>query len=346
MRGDLLSGGIPKRLVARDGRWALEVVRQVAVERNVYRPHTQRLEGPDVILGYLRRTAQFSALAHGAADLLSDPVHESRSYEVVNGEWVQSVLAPSYIDELKRQHRASAQRSQHVQLLEVRSECVRLRHANAKLTSRVDELDDQMKQLAALVEELKTRQPVVIQAPVAAPVVEKPVEQVAAAPEEVADPEAAELPKLRLPRSQDFIRCIEQLIGSDVTARESPAQLDVSGSGKFYMSQLIDDNDRLVGAIVMDLQSTVFLGGTLLMVPEAELNSQVRSRTPSEDSVAASSEVCNALSGSLNNVPDNAHIRTKYLEAFNPADFPWVKKPRVQMTLEDSFGGQVLIACR
>lgn len=347
MRGDLLSGGIPKRLVARDGRWALEIVRQVAVERNVYRPHTQRLEGPDVILGYLRRTAQFSALAHGAADLLSDPAHESRSYEVVNGEWVQSVLAPSYIDELKRQHRAAAQRSQHVQLLEVRSECVRLRHANVKLTSRVDELDAQLKRLAAVVEELKLREPVVIQAPVAAPVLEKPVEQVVAAQDEqVADPEAAELPKLRLPRAQDFIRCIEQLIGSDVTARESPAPLDVTGSGKFYMSQLIDDTDRLIGAIVMDLQSTVFLGGTLLMVPEGELNSQVRSRTPSEDSVAASSEVCNALSGSLNNVPDNAHIRTKYLEAFNVADFPWLKKPRVQMTLEDSFGGQVLIACR
>lgn len=345
MRGDLLSGGIPKRLVVRDGRWALEIVRQVAVERNVYRPHTQRLEGPDVILGYLRRTAQFSTLAHGAADLLSDSVPESRSYEVVNGEWVQSVLAPSYIDELKRQHRVAAKRSQHVQLLELRAECVRLRHANAQLLSRVDELEGQLQQLVAVVEELKTRQPVVIQAPAAAPVVEKPVEQVAAV-EEVVDHEAAELPKLRLPRAQDFIRCIEQLIGSDVTARESASQLDLASGGKCYISQLIDDSNRLIGAIVMDLQSTVFLGGTLLMVPEAELNSQVRSRAPSEDSVAASSEVCNALSGSLNNVPDNAHVRTKYLEVLDAADYPWLRKPRVQMTLEDSFGGQVLVACR
>lgn len=346
MRGDLLSGGIPKRLLAKDGKWSLEIVRQVAVERNVYRPHTQRLEGADVILGYLRRTAQFSALAHGAAELLGDPILESRSYEVVNGEWVMSVLAPSYIDELKRQHRASAQRSQHVQLLEVRAECVRLRHANAKLTSRMDDLDAQLKALAALVEELKTREPVVIQAPAAAPVVEKQLQPVAQVQEESVDPEAAELPKLRLPRAQDFIRCIEQLIGSDVTARESASPLDVTAGGKFYVSQLVDDNDRLVGGIIMDLQATVFLGGTLLMVPEAELNSQVRSRTPSEDSVAASSEVCNALSGSLNNVPDNAHIRTKYLEVLNLAELPWLKKPRVQMTLEDSFGGQVLVVCR
>lgn len=346
MRGDLLSGGIPKRLLAKDGKWSLEIVRQVAVERNVYRPHTQRLEGADVILGYLRRTAQFSALAHGAAELLGDPILESRSYEVVNGEWVMSVLAPSYIDELKRQHRVAAQRSQHVQLLEVRAECVRLRHANAKLTSRMDDFDAQLKALAALVEELKAREPVVIQAPAAAPVIEKQLQPVAQVQEETTDPEAAELPKLRLPRAQEFIRCIEQLIGSDVTARESASPLDVTAGGKFFVSQLVDDNDRLVGGIIMDLQATVFLGGTLLMVPEAELNSQVRSRTPSEDSVAASSEVCNALSGSLNNVPDNAHIRTKYLEVLNLADLPWLRKPRVQMTLEDSFGGQVLVVCR
>lgn len=345
MRGDLLSGGIPKRLLARDGRWSLEVVRQVAVERNVYRPHTQRLEGSDVILGYLRRTAQFAALAHGAAELLGNSTPDSRSYEVVNGEWVQSVLAPSYIDELKRQHRAAAQRSQHVQLLEVRAECVRLRHANAHLTTRVDELQEQFKQLAALVEELKAREPVVIQAP--PPVIEAPLpEPVLPSPQEPVDAEAAELPKLRLPRAQDFIRCIEQLIGSEVTAKEVHTEFDVASGEKMYISPLIDDSERLVGAIVMDLRSTVFLGGTLLMVPEGELNTQVRTRAPSEDSVAASSEVCNALSGSLNNVPDNAHIRTKYLETLNPADYPWLRKPRVHMLLEDSLGGQVFIACR
>lgn len=344
MRGDLLSGGIPKRLLARDGRWALEVVRQVAVERNVYRPHTQRLEGAEVILGYLRRTAQFAGLAHGAAELLTNSAEGSRSYEVVNGEWVQSVLAPSYIDELKRQHRAAAQRSQHVQLLEVRAECVRLRHSNTKLQGRVDGLEAQLTALSALVEELKAREPVIIQA--APQVLDKPVEPTVQAVDEVVDPEASELPRLRLPRAQEFVRCIEQLIGSEVTAKEVQAPLDITDGDRLYVSQLIDDSERIVGAIVMDLQATVFLGGTLLMVPEPELNTQVRTRSPSEDSIAASSEVCNALSGSLNNVPDNVHIRTKYLELLNHAEFAWLKKPRTQMTLEDSFGGSIMVACR
>src|SRR5690606_454755 len=139
MRGDLLSGGVPKKSNCQNGNWTLEVVRQVAVERNVYRPHVQRLEGTDAILGYLKRSAQFQALADAASGLLAQK-GESRSYDVVNGEWVQSVLAPSYIDELKRQHRVAAQSSQRVRLLEVRAECVRLRHVNAQLLTRVEQL--------------------------------------------------------------------------------------------------------------------------------------------------------------------------------------------------------------
>jgi hypothetical protein len=344
MRGDLLSGGIPKKLVCQEGKWSLEVVRQVAVERNVYRPHTQRLEGNDVILGYLKRSSQFAALAHGAVELLAEGAKERRSYEVVNGEWIQSMLAPSYVDELKRQHRAAAHRSQHIQLLEARAECVRLRHSNAKLLSRMAALEERLSTLVGVVEELKAREPVVVQAaPVAAlsePVVAPPP------PEEDLDPEAAALAKLKLPKALDLVRCIEQLIGANVSAKAVPNDLKVDSGEKLYISALIDDEDRVLGAIVMDIMGAVFMGGTLLMVPEAELNSQVRSRTPSEDSMAASSEVCNALSGSINNVPDNAHVRTKYLEQLKVQDYPWLKKPREQMTLEDTFGGHILVAYR
>lgn len=344
MRGDLLSGGIPRKLVCQDGKWTLEIVRQVAVERNVYRPHTQKLEGDDVILSYLKRSAQFATLAHGAVELLSEGTRERRSYEVVNGEWVQSVLAPSYVEELKRQHRVAAQRAQHVQLLEVRAECVRLRHSNAKLLSRMAALEERLSALAGEVEELKAREPVVIQAPAPAEVVEAVAPP--PPPEEILDPEAASLAKLKLPKPLELVRCIEQLIGGNVSARAVSSQLDVTSNQTFYVSALIDDEDRVLGAIVMDIMGAVFLGGTLLMVPEAELHAQVRSKSPSEDSMAASSEVCNALSGSINNVADNAHVRTKYLEPLKLEDYPWLKKPREQMMLEDTFGGHVVIAYR
>jgi hypothetical protein len=345
MRGDLLSGGIPKRLLVQDGKWALEVVRQVAVERNVYRPHTQRIEGSDVILNYLRRAPQFSALAQGACELLNHPGVDSRSYEVVNGEWVQSMLAPSYIDELKRQHRAAARRSQHVQLLEIRAECVRLRHANTHLSAQLSELQAQVKQLTSTVEELKLRQPVVLQtvSPVEENQAPEPQAPVSAS---VAEEAAEELPQLRMAKSFDFIRCIEQLIGSGVTAQEVEGSFNADGVDKMYIAQLVDDHERLIGGIIMDLRATVFLGGTLLMVPEEELDTQVRNQAPSEDSMAASSEVCNALAASLNNVPENAQVRTKYLEVFHASEHTWVRRARVQMHLEDSFGGHVYVVCR
>lgn len=346
MRGDLLSGGLPKKLVCRDGRWSLEVVRQVAIERNVYRPHIQRLEGAEVILGYLRRSTQFQALAEKASGLLAQGETDVRSYEAVNGEWVQSALAPSYIEQLKLQHKAAAQKTHRVQLLEVRAECLRLRHANVRLEAKVDELERRLQELAGLVERLETREPLAVPAPAA-----QGSEALPGAPhqeqEEFAPTvsDAAQARRLLLPKASELVRCIEQLVGSQTTAHESQERLESAIGEKLYVSLLMDDDERFVGAIVMDIVATVYLGGTLLMLPEAELAKQVSMGQPSEDSVAASSEVCNALSGSVNNVADNVPVRTQYLEPLKIADLPWLKKPRVQMTLQDSFGGRIFIAC-
>lgn len=347
MRGDLLSGGLPKKLLCQDGNWTLEVVRQVAVERNVYRPHVQKLQGRDAILGYLRRSTQFRPLADAATGLLAQGEAESRSYEVVNGEWTPSVLAPSYIDELKRQHQAAAHKTHGVRLLEVRTECLRLRHANARLSKRVEELERRLDNLDAVVEALRTRQPQVVPPP--APATLSQPEEHAAEPAQAPIQEAAahvELPKLRLPKVSELTRCIEQLIGSETTAHETQDMLDVGSGEKLFASLLLSEDDHVIGAIVMDVVATVFLGGTLLMVPENDLAGQISTGKPSEDSIAASSEVCNALSGSINNVADNVPVRTKYLEEFNPTELPWVSQASARMTLQDSFGGRILIVCR
>src|SRR5690606_32648799 len=134
MRGDLLSGGLTKKLLCHDGNWTRQVVCQVAVERNVIRQNVLQQKDRTARTAYLRRSTQFRPLADAATGLLAQGEAESRSYEVVNGEWTPSVLAPSYIDELKRQHQAAAHKTHGVRLLEVRTECLRLRHANARLS--------------------------------------------------------------------------------------------------------------------------------------------------------------------------------------------------------------------
>lgn len=356
----MLSGGTPKRLLHRQGQWTLEVVRQVAVDRSVYRPQTQQIEGPDFILKYLERNAQFRGLANSAGLLLRTPFGENnKSFDAVNGEWVPSVLAPSYLDQLKRRQRNNALEKQRVQLLSVQTECLRLRHSHAQLLRRVEDLERMLAggaqvspaHLANPASRAADAQPAEAHASAPqAPALESAAAVVAPAESasEVSAKEEAEpraFTPIKLPPSSDFIRCIEQLIGGDVTAKEVTEPLDVS-QASHWLSTIVDEHDNEVGAVIMNIQATVSLGGTLLMIPEDELKAQVASMKPSEDSLAASSEVCNALTGSVNSLDGNPSIRSNFMEPADLAKHGWLAKPSLTITLHDSFGGKTAVLAR
>jgi hypothetical protein len=76
--GDLLAAATPTRLVCRRGSWVLEVERLVSIERNVYQPRTQRLEGSEAILQHLQRSADNPARQRGQR-LDSRPASEPRN---------------------------------------------------------------------------------------------------------------------------------------------------------------------------------------------------------------------------------------------------------------------------
>jgi hypothetical protein len=344
------------------------VVRQVAIDRSVYRPHTQQLEGRDVILRYLKRSPQFKGLAVGATQLLSEPASSPSCFDAVNGEWVPSVLAPSYIEQLKLQRKRAAQHTIRIQLLDLQAEVLRLKHGHAALLERVAVLEGQ---LGAVVEGAPIARPAA--APVTAAATKSsaadapqtsspanaPSASAGAMPTANADsklsgaepataeaaPRSHKTHNISLPPTTDYVRCIEQLIGGDTTAKAVEDRVDFSQAA-LYLSVLIDDEDRVAGAILMDLKATVFLGGTLLMVPENELTQQVANNSPSEDSVAASSEVCSALSGSLNNVSGNPQLRSSLMEALEISKHSWLSTPASVTHLADSFGGKVMIAIR
>jgi hypothetical protein len=342
---DVLSGGIPKRLLLHKGVWSLEVVRQVAVERSVYRPVKQLIEGPDVIMRYFKRAPELKTLGMAAMQLLqAPPSDQDRSFDAINGEWVPTVIAPSYITELKRQQLRNAQHSTQVQLLDVRTECLRLRHANSAMITRVCELEKKVAWLVGELETLRNQRPVYVQN---VPAIAETVVADVKAPVEVEKQTQGQHQPLDLPPPDDMIRCLEQLIGSDVTANEIPVPPRLPEvRDTYFVASMMDDNDVEVGAVFMDLKATVYLGGNLLMVPENELSSQVRSKRPSEDSIAASSEVCNALSGCINNVTGNPHIRTTFLLAQTEETAPWLKSARSIVVLQDSLGGKLLVAAR
>ena len=152
--------------------------------------------------------------------------------------------------------------------------------------------------------------------------------------------------QLALPPVPELAKCVVLLIGGDVTVHEGDPPLSVNRTTKgCFAASILDDNDQTVGAIVMDLKAAVFLGGTLMMLPRAEIEQQLKSLSPGEDSIAASAEICNALSGAINGFQDQ-HVRVGRLEKFEFKTWSWVTSTADRRDLEDSFGGRTVVFSR
>jgi hypothetical protein len=176
-----------------------------------------------------------------------------------------------------------------------------------------------------------------------------------AAPEPVAPPPPPPPPappasptrvQLELPPVSELAKCVVLLIGGDVSVKEGEQSFGVNRTTKdCYAASILDDNDQTVGAILMDLKAAVFLGGTLMMLPRSEIEQQLRSLSPGEDSIAASAEICNALSGAINGFQDQ-HVRAGRLEKFEFKTWSWVTAAADRRDLEDSFGGRTVVFSR
>jgi hypothetical protein len=168
-------------------------------------------------------------------------------------------------------------------------------------------------------------------------------------PEPAAPPAPPPTPtraQLELPPMSELAKCVVLLIGGDVSVKEGDPPFSVNRTTKdCYAASILDDNDQTVGAIVMDLKAAVFLGGTLMMLPRSEIEQQLKSLSPGEDSIAASAEICNALSGAINGSQDQ-HVRAGRLEKFEFKTWSWVTTAADRRDLEDSFGGRTVVFSR
>jgi hypothetical protein len=169
----------------------------------------------------------------------------------------------------------------------------------------------------------------------------------AAAPEAAAPAPAAPAERvlLELPSMGDLIKCVVLLIGGDVTAKPADPLPVNRTSRDCFAAAILDDRDQTVGMILMDLKATVCLGGTLMMLPKMELEQQLKTMSPGEDSIAASAEICNALTGAINGAQDQ-HVRAGPLEKFEFKSWSWVSQAEDRRDLEDSFGGRTVVFSR
>src|SRR5450631_598089 len=139
--GDLLTTATPARLLCRRGTWVLELVRLVPIERNVFQPRVQRLEGMDAVLQYLKRTGDNPALAAAASQLMRGPrSDEERFFDVVEGEWV-----PGEPGTRPASTRPSAPPPANTgEVAEMRAELLVLRASHERLRERVQRLESQL----------------------------------------------------------------------------------------------------------------------------------------------------------------------------------------------------------
>src|SRR5450755_3221389 len=93
--GDLLTTATPARLLCRRGTWVLELVKLVPVDRNVFQPRVQRLEGSEAVLQHLKRSADGPGLATAAGQLMRGfRTDEDRCFEAIDGDWVPGEPGP------------------------------------------------------------------------------------------------------------------------------------------------------------------------------------------------------------------------------------------------------------
>ena len=360
--GDLLTTATPARLLCRRGTWVLELVKLVPVDRNVFQPRVQRLEGSEAVLQHLKRSTDSPGLATAAGLLMRGfRTDEDRCFEAVDGDWVPGEPGPRRDSTRPSAPPPGGQVAGEV--AELRAELLVLRASHERLRERIMRLESLFSTGSSAPRDLISVVPT--------PSVGLPnISDVPRAPEPFAatlaqgeaprnsealrprsappspSPTAA-TPAVRLPAAPEIRACLQTLIGDQVNAREKrPFTFSVSSAEPRWVSRLIDDDGREVGAIVADLHATTALGGALMGLDEAEVEAQRAAATPSEDVLGAMSEVANNLSGVINQGSSSVHVRVKPIEPLSPDVLEWAKSPArgLELALEPNGGCLFLLA--
>jgi len=344
----------------------LELVKLVPVDRNVFQPRMQRLEGADAVLQHLKRSGDHPALAASANQLMrAGRSEEERAYDAVDGEWV-----PGEIGARRDSNRPSAIPPGSTfsgEVSELRAELLVLRASHERLRERVQRLEAQLS-AGGRARDVLSIPPTPSFAMPKASDLERPAPASAgasssdpapAAPtgsaSQPAQPNAtrvsagsAERSGLRLPSVAAINESLHALIGDQASVREKqPVSFAPETLGPCWVSRLIDDEGRDVGAIVADRAAAIALGGALLSFPEHEIEAQRGLPSPSDDIIGAMSEVANNLCETINQQAGGSRVRVKPIEELLPGSLDWAGKAAdraVECELQDCAGRLFLFA--
>lgn len=368
-----LSGGSPRRLWQERGQWMLEVVRHVNIGNDLVRPTTECLSGNRLISSYFKSNPDHEPLGRMALKLMQSQGGDGRSYSAVGSEWVSSSLPPGRLAAEAGGHDPAA--DAEAQLATLRQRVKVLVRVQETLLRRLARLELRALDLnvldnpglpaapaaaggnqvaeagarltgaeaaaAAVAAELA---PSIAHVPAAMPAEPGSPPRRSQAPIAL-DARARPLAALELPAVAELCKCIALLVGSGLTVEEAEP-LSASALESAFAAGIETDSGEQVGLIVMDLRATVFLGGSLMMQPPEQLEQQFASASPEPDSIAASAEICNALSAAVNAGQSRYHVRATALAQLEPARYDWLPEVSTRRDLEDSLGGRTTLLAR
>lgn len=349
--GDLLTSATPARLLCRRGTWVLELVKLVPVDRNVFQPRVQRLEGAEAVLQHLKRSGENPALAAAAAQLMRAPrSDEERAFDAVDGDWV-----PGDVTARREGHRPSTippGGSHSGEVAELRAELLVLRASHERLRERVQRLESQWnaggrsREVISIPPTPSFATGGISDSPQPAPFLSGGTPLSASATRVSGEPSRPPS-GLRLPSVAALNESLHALIGDQASVREkrplgfSPAKL-----GPCWVSRLIDEEGHDVGVIVADRLAAIALGGALMSLPDHEIEAQRALATPSEDILSAMSEVANNLCEIINR-QGGVQVRVRPIEPLLPGSLDWAERAAdrgLACELQDSAGSLFLFA--
>lgn len=353
----------PKTLHRGEESWELVVEKLVRVGPNYYRPRRQYVRGREDILQALDRL-NWPALAEDAKRAMDGP---PQAYQVTDGrlepfEGEQKPPSESH-DETLRLARRCARLESRVEALEAALRTSRAPKRRSRPSSPLAEPPADSDVRHADVDTPKTRSASPARG-AAPPPSSRPQQRERerdedprehqpadvrqeAAPSEAAPSEAAPSEasaRLKFPERGAISAAYANLVGNEMLMTDIPAfTLD---DGTFYMTDLLDESDAVVGALVLDLRATVFQAGALTMLDEDARQAMFESGEPSADTLDAMGELLGAQSRCFNSVPGNPHVHINTLRPPDAEKDAWVFSPAQSMGLRDPFEGRMLFVSR
>jgi hypothetical protein len=344
---DLLDGGRPRRLILSRGQWYLEMTRLVSTGDGVFQPRRHRIEGKAAIVETLRRSKHGHAFVESAVRIVaSGEAGGDTSFDALDGAWIPSRLAPSYIKQLGQSEKRTPAEAALIAELTV------LRASHEGLMARVVRLERLLAGTAGAREHafVAPQQRTFEQTPYAATLRGgmPPPSDVPDDDDAPKSPAGEDLGGLRFPPLGLITDALKQLCGHDIPLKEMRGAEDdfVESPARYHAAWIVDEAEEIVGGFLFDTEVVARLGGALLAMPQADIEAQAASEQPSDDALGAMSDICNTLSNLFSEQPDNPKVQAKGLVSLAEAPPDWLFMASRKLVYAHPGGGTVVLLVR